>query len=217
MTKEFIINNFIDDNGQLDRQAFLKYYDCDSTSIYKLLKILNNKILNYEYWNNREYIINNFLDKNNIIDRKIIESFFGCERTSIDRQLKKLKIDYNYKRKQFKRSNKSKYEYKIINILKKLNPNIKITHSTYNIISPLELDIFLPEYNIAIEFNGLYWHSYSKNNNVSKRQGNLEFHNGEILKDENYMWENTILHLGQKILNGRILYNAGKIIYKRKN
>ena len=26
-------------------------------------------------------------------------------------------------------------------------------------IAPLELDIFLPKYNIAIEYNGLYWHS----------------------------------------------------------
>ena len=27
------------------------------------------------------------------------------------------------------------------------------------IISPYELDIYIPEYNIAIEYNGLYWHS----------------------------------------------------------
>jgi len=27
------------------------------------------------------------------------------------------------------------------------------------LISPAEIDIFLPEYNIAIEYNGLYWHS----------------------------------------------------------
>lgn len=30
---------------------------------------------------------------------------------------------------------------------------------TKNIIKPLELDIYLPDYHIAIEVNGLYWHS----------------------------------------------------------
>jgi len=28
-----------------------------------------------------------------------------------------------------------------------------------SVLNCLELDIYLPEYNVAIEFNGLYWHS----------------------------------------------------------
>ena len=35
--------------------------------------------------------------------------------------------------------------------------NVQINRRT--IIAPLELDIYLPDYNIAIEYNGLYWHS----------------------------------------------------------
>ena len=37
--------------------------------------------------------------------------------------------------------------------------NIDIIENSRKIISPLELDIFIPLYNIAIEFDGLYWHS----------------------------------------------------------
>jgi hypothetical protein len=44
----------------------------------------------------------------------------------------------------------------ISNFLKELD--IKHTINDRNII-PKELDIYIPEYNIAIEFNGLYWHS----------------------------------------------------------
>lgn len=33
-----------------------------------------------------------------------------------------------------------------------------ITH-THNVIYPQELDIYLPDINLAIEFNGIYWHS----------------------------------------------------------
>jgi hypothetical protein len=37
--------------------------------------------------------------------------------------------------------------------------NIAFICNARDIIPPLELDIFLPDYNIAIEFNGVYWHS----------------------------------------------------------
>jgi very-short-patch-repair endonuclease len=36
-------------------------------------------------------------------------------------------------------------------------------------IDPKELDIYLPERNLAIEFNGLYWHSYYKKETIEER------------------------------------------------
>jgi hypothetical protein len=45
--------------------------------------------------------------------------------------------------------------------------------NTKNIITPLELDIYVPSNEVAIEFNGLYWHS-------------------EIYKDKNYHLNKTI-------------------------
>lgn len=49
-------------------------------------------------------------------------------------------------------------EREIVEFLQSLNiPNI-ITN-TRDIITPLELDIYLPDFNIAIEYCGLYWHS----------------------------------------------------------
>jgi hypothetical protein len=39
------------------------------------------------------------------------------------------------------------------------NLDIKIIEKDRNIINPLELDIFIPTHNIAIELNGVYWHS----------------------------------------------------------
>lgn len=40
--------------------------------------------------------------------------------------------------------------------------NLDIIENSKKIISPFELDIFIPEKNIAIEYNGLYWHSEEK-------------------------------------------------------
>ena len=47
-----------------------------------------------------------------------------------------------------------------IEIIKFLNDyNIKIEENIRYIITPLEIDIYLPNNKIGIEFNGLYWHS----------------------------------------------------------
>jgi hypothetical protein len=39
------------------------------------------------------------------------------------------------------------------------NLNIKFVANTRQVIPPFELDIYIPEYNLAIEYCGLYWHS----------------------------------------------------------
>jgi len=46
----------------------------------------------------------------------------------------------------------------IINFLKEIGIE-NITINNRKIISPYELDIYLPDYKLAIEYNGLYWHS----------------------------------------------------------
>ena len=39
------------------------------------------------------------------------------------------------------------------------NNNIQFSTNNRDVIKPQEIDIFIPEHNIAIEFNGLYWHN----------------------------------------------------------
>ena len=59
----------------------------------------------------------------------------------------------------------SKSEQEIYDFIKELGiDNIKQSDRT--ILNGKELDIYLPDYNLAIEFNGLYWHDeYSKPDN----------------------------------------------------
>ncbi len=52
---------------------------------------------------------------------------------------------------------KSGKEIQLINWLKELN--IDFIESDKTVLNPKHLDIYIPEYNLAIEFNGLYWHS----------------------------------------------------------
>lgn len=68
--------------------------------------------------------------------------------------------------------NTSSYELNIYNWLKSLD--INVIRSDRKIIYPKELDLYLPEHNFAIEFNGLYWHSELK------------------IKDRNYHFNKTL-------------------------
>jgi len=51
----------------------------------------------------------------------------------------------------------SKFEQDLFEFIKSLN--IEVFQHNRTIIRPKELDIFIPSHNLAIEFNGLFWHS----------------------------------------------------------
>lgn len=62
----------------------------------------------------------------------------------------------------------SKPEIELADFIKSLN--YKILTSKRNIINPLELDIYIPELNKAVEFNGNWWH-YNHSNPNCKPKG----------------------------------------------
>jgi hypothetical protein len=56
-------------------------------------------------------------------------------------------------------SGTSKSEQEIFEFVKSLDPALEVINGSRAIIPPLELDVVIPSKKIAIEFNGLYWHS----------------------------------------------------------
>jgi len=78
-------------------------------------------------------------------------------------------------------------------------------HTERNLISPYELDIVLPSYKIAIEYNGLFWHSsrfkdenyHINKTNMCREQGFKLFN---IWENENLdVWKSIILREINKI------------------
>ena len=73
-------------------------------------------------------------------------------------------------------SGSSQIEREISDYIKSLN--VEIIENTKSIIPPHELDIYIPSHNLAIELNGLYWHSElqgkDKNYHINKTQKCLE-------------------------------------------
>lgn len=71
----------------------------------------------------------------------------------------------------------SHYETEIINYIKEINPNIEVITHNRSILNGNEIDIYLPQYKLAIEFNGTYWHNsiqkpvnYHQNKTISCAQ-----------------------------------------------
>lgn len=63
-------------------------------------------------------------------------------------------------------NNKSSYEDILIDYIIFLKPGISVIRNSRNVLDSKELDIYLPEYNLAIEINGVYWHSELFKNNT---------------------------------------------------
>ena len=110
------------------------------------------------------------------------------------------------------RNPETSIETTIKNILNELN--IKFEQHNRTLIHPYELDFYLPDYNIAIECNGIFWHSGDDNGKrlIQKRNLCIE-HNIRLL----YFWENDI-HQKTDIIRSYLqsLCSLNKRIYARK-
>jgi len=139
---------------------------------------------------NKKFIEENFIDeKTNTFKKTEFDKYFNFNSLHNDGHtyLKKFNITYT------KLTGTSRAEEEIIKYILSLKPDIKIIKNSRNIIKPYELDIYLPEYNLAFEYNGLYWHSYGLNN-VSESQGDYLFQRSRH-KEKTELCENKNINL----------------------
>lgn len=115
-----------------------------------------------------------------------------------------------------RRHSQSQFEKEVINFLKNLGINLLQNDRT--IINPQELDIFLPDQKIAIELNGIYWHSEEhgkdKNYHLLKTK-NCEKQGIHLIHIYDTEWADPIL---QQIVKSKLahLLNKSKRIYARQ-
>ncbi len=111
---------------------------------------------NLENYNSlsKELIEEKFITKEGYIKVKEFQKFINCGQITVFKICQKFKVLYNPRR------GRSRVEDEIISFVKKLIPDIKIQKNNKKILSGKELDIYLPEYNLAVEYNGLAWHSH---------------------------------------------------------
>ena len=83
-----------------------------------------------------------------------IAAELGVKYTTITRYLKKYDIPIQYNVHVSSQHEQELYDFLILNI-----PANDVIRNTRDIIPPQELDFYIPKHKLAIEYNGLYWHS----------------------------------------------------------
>ena len=112
----------------------------------------------------------------------------------------------------------SKPEQEIVNILSE--SNIDIIQNDRNLIKPLEIDILIPEHNVAIEYNGMSFHSIGTNfpNNVLTLDKKYHKNKTDLVENKGYqlfhIFENEWLNSVKKRIWISLLRNKLKLIPK---
>ena len=110
---------------------------------------------------------NNFIRATELI-KQYGSGFFQSDIVKIDYVTYKHKLLVPIKQidliKQYNEPVRSKHESYLYNVVKLLYPNA--LQNTRKVINGKELDIFIPELNTAIEYNGIYYHSIEHDSNM---------------------------------------------------
>lgn len=147
-------------------------------------------IINLEQYNDKDFINQKFIKDGMFIKDEFME-YFNCCQVAAHNTLSRLGILY----KKYSSSKETEIERKVKKFLNEYNIKF-LTHYR----DSLELDFFLPDYNIGIECDGLYYHSYGGKS--TKKDINY-YINKHVNKFNHFMnlgistiflWENEVLN-----------------------
>jgi len=199
------------------KETFLKKYGVDD--YHKSKDYLNKKEEIIKKYKNT--ITNKLLNKyDNLISTNNSTYKFLCNKNhefNISRELLKNRKKINTKICTICNpiNSKSGMEIQLLDFIKE-HYSKEILISNRKIITPLELDIYLPDLNLAFEFNGLYWHSeeHKTNNYHLNKTEECENQGIQLI----HIWEDN-WNYKQDIVKSMILNKLGKTpnkIYGRK-
>lgn len=148
---QIILNKKISETKQLKYSKFeewktnirdLDKKEFDNDTLYNIFKSINDPI-----WLTNEHKTKSLTQ---------IANDLNIGQPTISSKFKKYELTVTF--------NKSRPQNEIIEFIKQ-NCDHKIIINTKNIIKPYELDIYIPDLNLAIELDGIFWHSF-----ISKKQ-----------------------------------------------
>lgn len=180
------------------------FYNKDENKYYNQIHLTNFDNLN------KQYIENNFIKDNRFLIDDFVK-YFNISYSASNRLKRKFNITI---------PNKIEYghiQHEIFDYIKSIY-NGEILYNTRKIIVPLEIDIYIPEKKIGIEFNGAYWHSINFGNK------SIDYHyKKSILAKENnidiiHIWEDQWLYqqdLIKSIIKVRLGLNKNKIFARK--
>lgn len=220
LTKKVRYNNENYNNREKYTQTMLDVYGVDNG--FKMLSTIQtnkenifNKLeytdLFREVFDNKEKAIELLTAKN--LSYFDLSKMFNAPYYTVQMWATKLNIKHLVKHTF---EGKSSYEEEIINFLYSLNIT-NIIRNSKDYLEGQEIDIYLPEYKIGIEFNGTFWHSdlykdvdYHFNKSLLAEKNNIR-----LIHIYQYEWDNELTREKIKSLLRIALKKADKIIYAR--
>lgn len=144
-------------NTMLDKYGV--EYNSQRSEIKPILKKTRVTPENYEYLSNYERMYEEYINnKRTSVD---IALELGIHNSTVIEHLRNHNFDIR------KTSSYSLIEKQIKEFIESYG--ISVLENDRNVLDGKELDLLIPEKNIAIEVNGLYWHSYGINDKENKR------------------------------------------------
>jgi very-short-patch-repair endonuclease len=122
--------------------------------------LIQAHITNFDKWDDKNFNEKCFLTEEKYVKVKKMMEFFNISESTCYQHLTKIGIEHK------SRSGTSRYEQEILEFLQELNIT-NIIQNTKQIITPFELDFFLPDYKLAIEFDGIFWHSEQQGKDIN--------------------------------------------------
>lgn len=114
------------------------------------------QILHIDKYHDANFWQKNFIDDEGYLDVRTCSTFFGISYQTVYAQAKRLNLDFKVRRQI------SFEEREVLAFIQELRPDLEIRLNTRDVISPLEIDIYIPDLKLGIEYDGLYWHSVGK-------------------------------------------------------
>jgi hypothetical protein len=182
------------------------------TDEYRIKRRENTAFIRGEGYNDKLFWESNFLDDNRVLLKGKVQDFYQIKDPHFI-VIKALSLGVDCI---IPNGNQSSGELEVLDYIKSI-VNCEVISGDRLVINPLELDIYIPDKKLAIEFNGIYYHSWNvnKNKNYHKnktdRCRNNDIHLFHIFEDQ---WRNKNL-----IVKSMIKSKLGKLdhrIYARK-
>lgn len=102
---------------------------------------------------------------------------YGISRHTISEYFTKKEFDILHR----KSNGRSYGEIELERIVMKIDPTCNITRNDRNVIYPKEIDLYLPDYKVGIEFHGSYWHTKDRVNDLHYDKAAMAYHAGICL------------------------------------
>lgn len=165
---------------------------------------------------NKEFILKHFVENNYFLFDDALE-YFNINQSSLDAFKRRNEIYFPNKH------TKHQLQNEVYEFIKTIY-NGKVLCDTRKIIDPLELDIYIPDMNVAIEFDGLKYHSVSRIEEDNKESKMYHLNKTLLCREKGvklfHIFENEWLDKNKKEIWKSVIKNAlnihDKVIYARQ-